>query len=143
MAQLGTLFATRGDVDQYFLLTGKYGPKGSAKCECVCGCDVVALNPDTVPYLCSVCSVREMRGDGEFHHLKRGRESHVEPMEVPEDSLASPAENESALQAARIQTRIAEHMMTAAGRERAALQKWAAGYCDGLDRALRIARRQE
>lgn len=43
-----------------------------AKCECICGCECVAMKPDTVPYLCSVCTIREMRGDGEFHHLKRG-----------------------------------------------------------------------
>lgn len=44
-----------------------------AQCECICGCQVIANRPDTIPYLCSVCTIREMRGYGEFHHLRRRR----------------------------------------------------------------------
>jgi len=43
----------------------------------------------------------------------------------------------------RVKNRILIHLRFAPEREAAALLKWASGYCDGLDRALRIARREE
>jgi hypothetical protein len=102
MAQLGTLFATRGDVDKYFI------PKHD-------NFELVA-SPEMDEFL--TAAWKWFKDPTQPRPLLPGWEG-------------------------RVSGRIALHMRSAPEREAAALQRWASGYCDGLDRALRIARHKE
>ena len=102
MAQLGgELFATRGNVDNFFGEPLKITPEEEAMQRQRNA--LINARLDVLPFL-------------------------VPPRVIDTD---------------RIKNRILIHLRDAAEREHSALLKWASGYCDGLDRALRIARRKD
>jgi len=111
MAQLGTLFATEGEVDKYF------------------------QHKTYTPHAFSI-SKDDLR-------------SHGFPENPTKEQFVSYLDREIAMannyliDLNRVRSRVADHIRSAPEREATALQRWASGYCDGLDKALRIARHED
>jgi hypothetical protein len=149
MAQLGgELFATAGEVDKYFVSASDYCSK----------CNGVILKPNVNyginPDVVCKCPSPPVWEQG----LLRTELTLAEPILEDEAKewwtkrctpelihkrlvARNPQIDDGVL--LRIQESVEDHICSAPEREAAALLRWASGYCDGLDRALRIARHKE